>query len=180
MKESYRENPASCSGLGPYAGDGDIAGVASARGNAGQPLSSEISPFVCRSCPVLEKATSSIPFLARDRRTRRSHRPCACADIPSARTGRSHRLPSRLDWERSVNVSDGNADMDAGGKSDDFIVPTKWANKTGTPAAEFAEERKSPKGSNVIVIVVPDSVSDYCGNQHGMAFTARRDSGLDR
>ena len=30
MKESYRENPASCSGLGPDAGDGDIAGVASA------------------------------------------------------------------------------------------------------------------------------------------------------
>ena len=40
MKESYRENLASCSGLEPYAGDGNIAGVASARGNAGQPLSS--------------------------------------------------------------------------------------------------------------------------------------------
>jgi len=42
MKESNRENPASSSGLGPYAGDGDIAGVASARGDTGQPLSSEI------------------------------------------------------------------------------------------------------------------------------------------
>ncbi len=62
MKESYRENLASCSGLEPYAGDGNIAGVASARGNAGQPLSSEIITSVCRSCPDLEKATSSLPL----------------------------------------------------------------------------------------------------------------------
>ncbi len=34
MKESYRENLASYSGLEPYAGDGNITGVASARGNA--------------------------------------------------------------------------------------------------------------------------------------------------
>jgi hypothetical protein len=62
MKESYRENLASNSGLEPYAGDGNVAGVASARGNAGQPLSSEITTSVCRSCPVLEKATSSKPL----------------------------------------------------------------------------------------------------------------------
>ena len=35
MKESYREDLASRSGLEPYAGDGDVAGVASVRGNAG-------------------------------------------------------------------------------------------------------------------------------------------------
>ena len=63
MKESYREYLASNSGLEPYAGDGDIAGVASAGGNAGQPLSSEIITSVCRSCPDLEKATSSKPRL---------------------------------------------------------------------------------------------------------------------
>ena len=62
MKESYRENLASYSGLEPYAGDGNIAGVASARGNAGQPLSSEITISVCRSCPDLEKATSLAPL----------------------------------------------------------------------------------------------------------------------
>ncbi len=62
MKESYREDVASHSGLDPYAGDGNVAGVASARGNAGQPLSSEINTFVCRSCPVMEKATSSRPL----------------------------------------------------------------------------------------------------------------------
>ncbi len=59
MKESYRENLASYSGLEPYAGDGNIAGVASARGSTGRPLSSEITTFACRSCPDPEKATSS-------------------------------------------------------------------------------------------------------------------------
>ena len=62
MKESYREELASHSGLEPYAGDGDVAGVASVRGNAGQPLSSDIITSVCRSCPDLEKATSSRPL----------------------------------------------------------------------------------------------------------------------
>ena len=62
MKESYRESLASYSGLEPYAGDGNIAGVASARGNAGGPLSSEIITSACRSCPDKEKATSSVPL----------------------------------------------------------------------------------------------------------------------
>ncbi len=63
MKESYREELASRSGLDPYAGDGDVAGVASVRGNAGQPSSSEIITSACRSCPVLEKAISSRPLI---------------------------------------------------------------------------------------------------------------------
>ena len=62
MKESYRENLASYSGLEPYAGDGNIAGVASGRGNAGQPSSSEITFLACRSCPTREKATSFLPL----------------------------------------------------------------------------------------------------------------------
>ena len=63
MQESYREDLASSSGLEPYAGDGNIAGVASARGNAGQPLSSEIITSVCRSRPDVEKAISSMPLI---------------------------------------------------------------------------------------------------------------------
>ena len=62
MKESYREDIASRSGLEPYAGDGDVAGVASVRGNAGQPLSSEILTFACRSCSDMEKAIFSSPI----------------------------------------------------------------------------------------------------------------------
>ena len=65
MKESYREDLASCSGLEPYAADGNIGGVASARGNVGQLLSSEIFTFACRSYPVLEKATPSPPLMAK-------------------------------------------------------------------------------------------------------------------
>ena len=76
MKESYREDLASYSGLEPYAGDGNVAGVASARGNAGQPTQrvpgSEIITSVCRSSPDVEPATSSPPILVRNRRTRRS------------------------------------------------------------------------------------------------------------
>ncbi len=63
MKESYREGLASRSGLEPYAGDGDVAGVASVRGNAGQPSSSEILTLACRSCSDMEKATSSWPTI---------------------------------------------------------------------------------------------------------------------
>jgi len=62
MKESYREDLASHSGLEPYAGEGDLAGVASARGSTGQPLSSDITISVRRSCSVREKATPSLPF----------------------------------------------------------------------------------------------------------------------
>ena len=62
MKESHREDVASHSGLEPYAGDGNVAGVASVRGNAGQPLSSEINSSVCRSCSDMEKAIPPVPF----------------------------------------------------------------------------------------------------------------------
>ena len=159
MKESYRENLASDSGLEPYAGDGDIAGVASARGIAGQSSSSEIITFACRSCPDLEKATSSTPLLARDRRTWRSLRTCACADIPSARTGRSHEFPRCYgSLERSENASGGTSGMHAHGKSDGLIVPAKRTNKTGTPAAESVEERGSPKGNAARDFLAPDTV----------------------
>lgn len=65
MKESYMEELATHHGLEPYAVDGNIEGVASARGNAGQLLSSEILTFACRSCPDKEKAISLPPFMAR-------------------------------------------------------------------------------------------------------------------
>ena len=61
MKESYREDLASSSGLNPYADGGNDVGVASVRGDAGQPLSSDIITFVCRSCHDREKAISSVP-----------------------------------------------------------------------------------------------------------------------
>ena len=46
--------------------------------------------------------------------------------------------------ERSENAFGGTADMYVSGKSDDFVVPTKLANKTGTPAAESVARKGSP------------------------------------
>jgi hypothetical protein len=62
--------------------------------------------------------------------------------------------------ERLENASGGTADMYVSGKSDDFVVPTKLANKTGTPAAESMEGRESPKSSCVRFAIAPDTVTD--------------------
>ncbi len=146
MKESYRENLASCSGLEPYAGEGNVASVASARGSAGQPLSSEIITSVCRSCPDVEKATTPVPLLGEAlANAAESENLCMCRH--SKRENRE--IPSVSEStgsERSENVTDGNTDVYADGKSDGPIVPAKRTNKTGTPAAESVEERGSPKG----------------------------------
>ena len=109
MKESYREDLASRSGLEPYAGDGNIAGVASARGNAGQPLSSEITTSVCRSCPDKEKATSPVPLfgeatadtaesknLCMRRRPKRENR-----EILSASTGQGGMFAAQWNGQRT-------------------------------------------------------------------------------
>ena len=146
MKESYREDLASRSGLEPYAGEGNLAGVASARGNAGQPLNSEIITSVCRSCPDLEKATSFLPLVG-EAATDAAESETLCMRRHSKRENREIPSASEPGSERSENVTDGNSDMHAVGKSDDSIVPAKRANKTGTPAAESVEERGSPKGN---------------------------------
>ena len=63
MKVSYEENLADRFGLQRRgdSGNGIVLSVRT-KGNAGQPLSSEITPFVCRSCPDREKATSCVPL----------------------------------------------------------------------------------------------------------------------
>ncbi len=65
MKESDREDLASSSGLEPYADGGNVVGVASGRGDAGQPLSSDINSFVCRSCSLVEKAKFTVPVIGK-------------------------------------------------------------------------------------------------------------------
>ncbi len=63
MKVSYEENLANCFGLQRRGDSGNgIAFSVRAKGNAGQLLSSDITPFVCRSCPDREKATSCAPL----------------------------------------------------------------------------------------------------------------------
>ena len=150
MKESYKEDLANHFGLEPYAVDGNIGGVASARGSVGQSLSSEILTFACRSCPVMEKATPGPPLMARwssdaaesENLSMRGHFKRENREIPL--------VPFCGRWPeegRSENLSEGTADMNADGKSDDFVVLSTRANKTATAVAESAEERKSPNGS---------------------------------
>ena len=43
-------------------------GVASERGDAGQPLSSDIISLVCRSCHDMEKAISSVPYYGKEQK----------------------------------------------------------------------------------------------------------------
>ena len=50
---------------------------------------------------------------------------------------------------RLVNLTEGTANMDAGGESDDFVVLLTRANNTAAAVAESVEERESPKGTVV-------------------------------
>ena len=51
--------------------------------------------------------------------------------------------------------------MNADGKSDGFVLPTKRANKVAAATAESVEERRSPKGSGVTLVSIPDTAPDY-------------------
>ena len=75
MKESYEENLANYFGL-QRRGDCGNKVVLSVRseGQAGQPLSSEITTFACRPCPDKGKATLRASLLARRQQARRSLR----------------------------------------------------------------------------------------------------------
>ena len=147
MKESYEQGLANRSAPNPT-----LAMVTSRvwhgqGGHAGQPLSSEITHSACRPCPVMGKATSPVSLFGEMRAdAAESETLCMCGN--SSRENRE--IPSvsqSIDWERSANVPDGNADASADGKSDDSIVPAKRANKARTLVAEPAEERGSPKGN---------------------------------
>ena len=145
MKESCKEDLANHFGLEPYAVDGNIGGVASARGSVGQLLSSEITTLACRSCPVLEKATSSPPLLARWSADA-AESMNLCMRGHSKRENREIPSVPRSCRGRLANLSEGTANMYADGKSDDSIVLSTRANKAATAVAEFVEERESPKG----------------------------------
>ena len=151
MKESYRKGLASYSGLEPYTGDGNIVGAASVRGNAGQPLSSEISPSACRSCPDLEKATPSLPLLGKAATVEAESENLCMRRHPQRENREIPSIPvfDSSNAGRSVNLSEGTAGMYVAGKSDDFVVPSTRANKAATAVAEFVEKRESPKGSTV-------------------------------
>lgn len=127
-------------------------GVASERGDAGQPLSSDIIHPVCRSCHDMEKATSSAPHYGKVQKDAAESKTLSMCQN-SKRENREILLVSTakegevsLTAERSENVIGGTADVNANRKSDEFVVPTTSANKGATEVpAESTEERNSAK-----------------------------------
>ena len=74
--------------------------------------------------------TAESKNLSMSRNSKRENR-----EIPSV-------SPPDAGRERSVNVSDGTADMHTDGKSDESVVPATSTNNDGTePLAELSEER---------------------------------------
>ena len=74
---------------------------------------------------------------------------------------------------RSEKASCRTSDMHAAEESDDPIVPGKRTNKTGTPAAESVEERGSPKGIRVSVLLMPDTEPDQVRHRRARRATGR-------
>ena len=136
MKESYKEDLANHFGFELYADDGNVMGVATTEGYAGKRWN----------------GSAESKNLSMRRNFNRENR--EIAEI-------SARVSNHAIVERSENAFGGTADMYVSGKSDDFVVPTKLANKTGTPAAESMEGRGSPKSGCVRFAIAPDTAPDH-------------------
>jgi group II intron reverse transcriptase/maturase len=83
--------------------------------------------------------------------------------------------------ERSENVNDGNADMNAKRKSDESVVPTTPANNGAAEApAEPAEERDSAKrnAEQTVLPRTPSRTKRKSRGLHGVREAARKDSTL--
>jgi RNA-directed DNA polymerase len=99
----------------------------------------------------------------------------------SKRENREIRLVSANVAERSENIPDGNADMNANRKSDESVVPANPANNVAAEAtAESAEERDSAK-RNAEQDALPRTQSRTKSKSrglHGVREAARKDGTL--
>ena len=83
--------------------------------------------------------------------------------------------------ERSANVSDGNADMNANRKSDESVLPSTSANNDAAEAfAESTEERDSAKrnADQTALRRTPSRIQHKSRGLHGVREAARKDSKL--
>ena len=103
MKESYSEDLASHAGPESYAGGGNTAGVATTGEHTGQPLSSEITLFVCRSSALMRRQHHTGRPGKAGVGTAESET-LACVETLNTRTGRSG---------RPTIVNDGDARRDS-------------------------------------------------------------------
>ena len=92
MKESYSEGLAICAVPEWYAGDGDIAGLATTGAHAGQVLSSEITHSVCRRSAAIGRQNRVLRFGEKHSDTAESETLCMCGN--SRRENREIRLVS--------------------------------------------------------------------------------------
>ncbi len=83
--------------------------------------------------------------------------------------------------ERSENVTDGNAEMNANRKSDEFVVPATSANNDAAEvSAESIEERNSTKrnAAQAVLHRTPSRTKCKSRGLHGVREAAREDSTL--
>ena len=150
MTVSYEEGLANYFGLRRRCDEGNnVVLSVRAGGNVGQLLSSEIITSVCRPCPDKGKATSPRSLVGKIVADTAESTNLCMRGNPKRENREIPSAPRLRDGVRgrSANLSEGKAEMNADGKSDDFILLTTRANKTATAAAESVEGRKSPKGS---------------------------------
>ncbi len=177
MKESYSEVLARHAGPESYADRGNTLGVATAGVDAG-PVLSSVNRFI--PCADAVQAVEGNIDCAHDGKhdssmvesktwcmyenSKRENR-----EILSASTGQDGMVRHAV--ERSENVTDGNADMHADRKSDDFVVLSTRVNKAAAAVAESVEERESPKGSIVVLPWTFRTPSRASRHLHGTAIT---------
>ena len=146
--------------------------------DAGQPLSSEITTSACRPSPDRGKAIRRAAY-QRERLFDAAESETLCMRGSSMRENReTPGVPSADGGEgRSEKATSPTSDMHASGESDDLVVPTKRANKTGQPAvAESVEGRGSTKGNVLAVGRVPDTApGQRVDRLEGVRQAARRD-----
>lgn len=121
-----------------------------AGGSVGQLMSSEILTSVGRPCSVRGKATAYRSLLGKIGTTTAESLHLCMRGNPKRENREIPSVP-RLGLDRvrgrSANLSEGTAEMNVDGKSNDFAVLATRANKTATAAGDSVEGRKSPKGS---------------------------------
>lgn len=144
MQDIARVRSSQPLGPEPYAGSGDAPGVAWGRGTCRPAIELRNQPFRVPTLSNRGEGNTRHRAMASDVAARRSRRPCACMETPSARTGRSHASPP------------------CGGAVGECLRPydqhervweVRWSHSTyeageqnRNPGAESAEERGSPKG----------------------------------
>jgi hypothetical protein len=139
--------------------------------------------------------------MARRGWTRRSRRPCACVEVPSARTGNgsatdieslegaprgvsdseSNPIDTRRGWEatpqslsgRSANVTGGNTKMHVDRKSDGSVLPAKSAKKGGPETPAECMEERAPVERNTEQAGISRTQSRINGMRKGLAWYAQ-------